>query len=157
MDLSGRLSSMPFSDLLGIEVTEAADGRATGTVAMREELSSVAGTTIAHGGVTYALADTVGGAAVISQTVDVAPTIDMRIDYVAPATTDLFATAEVVRLGGSVGVADVDIHDADDQRVATARGVYKTGGDRRDTPWSDSRGASPDGNGDPGPGDERAD
>lgn len=137
MDLSERFSSMPFADLLGIEVTAAANGYAEGYVPMREDLSSVAGGTIAHGGVTYALADTIGGAAVISRTEDVAPTIDMRIDYVAPATTDILAAADVVRLGGSVGVADVEVRDADDDLVATARGVYKTGGDSEGTPWRD--------------------
>lgn len=135
MDLSERFSSMPFADLLGIEVTTVADGYAEGRVHMREDLSSVEGTTIAHGGVTYALADTVGGAAVISRTLDVAPTIDMRIDYVSPATSDLYAAADVVRLGGSVGVADVRVRDATDDLVATARGVYKTGGDSEGTAW----------------------
>lgn len=126
---------MPFAELLGIEVTGADDGHAEGRVEMRAELSSVTGGRIAHGGVAYALADTVGGAAVISLTEDVAPTIDMRIDYVTPATDDLYATADVVRLGGSVGVADVDVTDADDHHVAVARGVYKTGGDGIDSPW----------------------
>ena len=149
MDLAARLSSMPFADLVGIEVTEAEGGHAEGTVAMREDLSSVAGTTIAHGGVTYALADTVGGAAVISQTIDVAPTIDMRMDYLAPATADLVATADVVRLGGNVAVADVEVADVDGQRVATARGVYKTGGTGRGTPWSGGELAAYDGDVDP--------
>mgnify|MGYP000471764399 CR=1 FL=1 len=135
MDIADRFTAMPFADLVGVEVTEAADGHAAGTVEMRPELSSIAGRTVAHGGVTYTLADTVGGAAVISRTLDVAPTIDMRIDYVSPATTDLFAEAEVLRLGGNVGVADVEVTDEDDQRVATARGVYKTGGTGDGTPW----------------------
>jgi uncharacterized protein (TIGR00369 family) len=135
MELPEVFSSMPFAELLGIEVTAAADGHAEGRVEMREELSSVKGGRIAHGGVTYALADTVGGAAVISLTEDVNPTIDMRIDYITPATDDLSAEAEVVRLGGSVGVADVDVTDAEGHHVAVARGVYKTGGDGSDTPW----------------------
>jgi len=137
MDLSEVFSGMPFAELLGIEVTHAADGEAAGRVEWRDELSSIKGGRIAHGGVAYSLADTVGGAAVISLTEDVAPTIDMRIDYVTPATDDLTAEASVVRLGGSVGVADVDVHDADGHHVAVARGVYKTGGDRSDTPWAD--------------------
>jgi len=135
MDLPERFSTMPFADLVGVEVTHAADGHAEGTVAMRAELSSIPGQMIAHGGVTYTLADTVGGAAVISRTLDVAPTIDMRIDYVSPATTDIYAEAEVLRLGGNVGVADVLVTDADDHTVATARGVYKTGGTGEGTPW----------------------
>lgn len=135
MDVTTVFEYMPFTNLVGIDVTEAADGYAEGRVEMREELSSVPGGDVAHGGVTYSLADTVGGAAVISLTEDVTPTIDMRMDYLAPATDDLSAEAEVVRLGGSVAVASIEVWDADDHHVATARGVYKTGGDSDDTPW----------------------
>lgn len=135
MDVTEIFSYMPFTELVGIELTEAADGYAEGHVEMREELSSVPGGSVAHGGVTYSLADTVGGAAVISLSEDVSPTIDMRMDYLSPATDDLFAEAEVLRMGGNVAVASIDVWDAEDHHVATARGVYKTGGDSADTPW----------------------
>ncbi|MFB6179943.1 MAG: PaaI family thioesterase [Halorientalis sp.] len=135
MDVSDLFSDMPFTNLLGIELTEAADGHAVGRVDMREELSSVPGGAVAHGGVTYSLADTVGGAAVISLNEDVSPTIDMRMDYLSPATDDLLAEADVLRMGGSVAVASIDVWDVEDHHVATARGVYKTGGDSQDTPW----------------------
>ncbi|MFD1586011.1 PaaI family thioesterase [Halorientalis brevis] len=140
MDVTEMFSYMPFTDLLGIELTEAADGYAAGRVTMREELSSVPGGDVAHGGVTYSLADTVGGAAVISLSEDVSPTIDMRMDYLAPATDDLVAEAEVLRMGGSVAVASIDVWDVEDHHVATARGVYKTGGDSENTPWLDGDG-----------------
>jgi len=137
MDVTEVFSYMPFTNLLGIELTDAADGYAEGHIEMREQLSSVPGGSIAHGGVTYSLADTVGGAAVITLSEDVSPTIDMRMDYLSPATDDLYAEAEVLRMGGSVAVASIDVWDAEDHHVATARGVYKTGGDSRDTPWVD--------------------
>ncbi len=137
MDVTEIFSYMPFTNLVGIEVTEAADGYAEGRVSMREELSSVPGGSVAHGGVTYSLADTVGGAAVITLSEDVSPTVDMRMDYLAPATDDLVAEAEVLRMGGSVAVASIDVWDVEDHHVATARGVYKTGGDSENTPWVD--------------------
>lgn len=137
MDVTTLFEHMPFTDLLGIEITTAEDGYAEGHVEMREELSSVPGGGVAHGGVTYSLADTVGGAAVISETMDVSPTIDMRMDYLSPATDDLYAEAEVLRMGGSVAVTSIDVWDEADHHVATARGVYKTGGDSRGTPWLD--------------------
>jgi uncharacterized protein (TIGR00369 family) len=142
MDVKEVFSYMPFTNLVGIDITAVDEGYAEGTVEMREELSSVPGGQVAHGGVTYSLADTVGGAAVISLTHDVAPTVDMRMDYLAPATDDLVAEAEVIRHGGSVAVASIDVYDADDHHVATARGVYKTGGDSEGTPWL--RGGSDD-------------
>ena len=140
MSVADLLNGMPFADHLGLEVVEAADGRAVVELPMYGELSSVPGRQIAHGGVTYALADTAAGAAVISLTQDVSPTIDMRIDYLAPAKTDLHASAEVIRQGSSVAMVRVEIEDADGTRVATAQGTYKTGGQGGENPWESKNG-----------------
>ncbi|MXR42570.1 hotdog fold thioesterase [Halobaculum sp. WSA2] len=128
MSVADLLNGMPFADHLGLDVVEAADGRAVVELPMRDELSSVPGRRIAHGGVTYALADTAAGAAVISLHHKPTPTVDMRMDYLAPATTDLRAEATVVRDGGSVATAEVTIEDVDGTHVADARGTFKTGG-----------------------------
>jgi uncharacterized protein (TIGR00369 family) len=127
MDVESFFEGMPFTDHVGIEITEVADGHAEGTVEMREELSWNADEVMAHGGVTFTLADTVGGAALVSVVDQPVPTIDMRIDYLEAGTGDLRAEADVVRVGGDVGTVDVEVFAADGSRVADARGVYKTG------------------------------
>jgi uncharacterized protein (TIGR00369 family) len=127
MDIEAFFESMPFADLLGVEVTAAEDGHAEGVLEMREELSWNADRLMAHGGVTFTLADTVGGAALVSLVDQPVPTIDMRIDYLEAGTGDLSAEADVVRRGSDVGVVDVDVYAEDDALVADARGVYKTG------------------------------
>jgi uncharacterized protein (TIGR00369 family) len=128
MDIEEFFETMPFADLLGVEVTEAEDGHAAGELAMREELSWNADRLMAHGGVTFTLADTVGGAALVSLVDQPVPTIDMRIDYLDAGSGDLYAEADVVRCGGDVGTVDVSVYAAeDDTLVADARGVYKTG------------------------------
>ncbi|MFC7215665.1 PaaI family thioesterase [Saliphagus sp. GCM10025308] len=127
MDIESFFEEMPFADLLGVEVTEAADGHAEGRLEMREELSWNADRLMAHGGVTFTLADTVGGAALVSEVDQPVPTIDMRIDYLSAGTGDLYAEADVVRCGGDVGVVDVEVYSEDDTLIADARGVYKTG------------------------------
>jgi uncharacterized protein (TIGR00369 family) len=128
MDIESFFEEMPFADLLGVEVTEATDGHAEGRLEMREELSWNADQLMAHGGVTFTLADTVGGAALVSLVEQPVPTIDMRIDYLDAGTGDLYAEADVVRCGGDVGTVDVDVYAAaDDTLIADARGVYKTG------------------------------
>lgn len=127
MDIAEFFETMPFADLLGVELTEAADGHAEGTVEMRPELSWNADREMAHGGVTYTLADTVGGAALVSLVDQPVPTIDMRIDYLEAGTGDLCAEADVLRCGGDVGVVDVVVTDADGAELADARGVDKTG------------------------------
>lgn len=143
MELTDIFNQMPFGKLLGIEVTEAADGYAEGKLPFSDDLRSNPYGEVAHGGATYALADTIGGAAVISLAQDVSPTIDMRIDYLAPVKSDLSATAEVIRHGSSVTLARVEIEDAEGTKVATAQGTYKTGGQGTETPWESKNGDGP--------------
>lgn len=135
MDVRAAFESMPFTDFFGIRVTEAVDGHAEGHLPFREEFRSSPTGSVAHGAVPYALCDTVGGAAAISLTESVTPTIDMRIDYLRPAMDDLFAQADVRRRGGAVVVVDVVAEDREGP-VATARGAYKTGANVGDTPWT---------------------
>ena len=135
MTVADLLNGLPFVQHMGIEVTEAAEGYAVAELELREQHTSVPDGPVAHGGVPYALADTAGGAAVISLHHRPTPTIDMRIDYHAPATDDLRAEAEVIRDGSAVASADVRIDDADGTHVASARGVFKTGGDSSG-PWA---------------------
>jgi uncharacterized protein (TIGR00369 family) len=128
MDVEAFFESMPFAELLGVELTTIDDGHAEGHIEMREDLSWNADRLMAHGGVTFTLADTVGGAALVSLVDQPVPTIDMRIDYLAAGTGDLRAEADVVRCGSDVGVVDVEVYAVEDETlVADARGVYKTG------------------------------
>ncbi len=136
MNVADRLSRMPFSEHLGIEVLEADAGYARGRLKLDDVHSSSRERFIAHGGVTYALADTIGGAAAISATLDVTPTIDMRIDYLAPANGDLLlAEAELRRNCGTVTTVEVEITDGDGEPIAVARGTFKTGGADGETAW----------------------
>lgn len=140
MSPEAALTEMPFAEHLGIDVLEAEDGRAVGKIALQPEHSSNPGGRIAHGGVTFSLADTIGAAAVMSESGTVTPTVDFRMDFLAPATDDLRAEAEVVRHGGSIAVSRVEIYaeDGENSHVATAHGTYKTDGKGTDdTPWTD--------------------
>lgn len=140
MDLTDVFSRLPFVELLGIEVTHAEDGVAEARLPMTDVISSNPGRQIAHGGATFALADTVGGAAVMSLVLIPTPTVDMRIDYLEPVTDDIVARGEVVRRGNTTAVVDVSVKEATDRdsdaeegdegrEVARARGVYKLGVD----------------------------
>lgn len=138
MDLRDLFNAMPFARHLGIELTAASDGHATGHIDLADHHHSTPDRAVAHGGVSYALADTVGGAAVMARALKPTPTIDMRIDYLAPTTgARIEATGDLVRFGDSVATADVTVTDGDGNRVAEARGTYKTGGGNGETPWSD--------------------
>ncbi|MFB6154374.1 MAG: PaaI family thioesterase [Haloferacaceae archaeon] len=127
MDVEAFFEEMPFADLLGIELTAVSDGHAEGRLDLREDLSWHPERLLAHGGVTFSLADTVGGAALVSLVERPVPTVDVRVDYLEPGRGSLRAAADVARLGGEVGVVDVDVTDGDGNPVAAVRGVYKTG------------------------------
>jgi uncharacterized protein (TIGR00369 family) len=138
-DHPSGISSNPFADMIGIELVTMDDGTATAELEMRTELSSNEDTFIAHGGATYTLADHAGGAAAISLGHWPVPTIDMRIDYLAPVTDDLRAEAEVIREGRSVVSVDVDVKTPADGHVATTRGLYKISGSSGKNPWTEGR------------------
>lgn len=127
MNVEAFFERMPFANRVGVDVTEAEDGHAEGHVELTDELSWNTEEVVAHGGVTFTLADVVGGAAFASLVDQPAPAIDMRIDYLERGTGDLHAAADVSRLGDHVGTVDIEVYIDDDTRVAEARGVYKTG------------------------------
>ena len=135
-DFTALFDRLPFNDHLGIELLSAEDGHAVGRLELEDVHSSDPETFVAHGGVTYALADTVGGAAAVSANLAVTPTVDMRIDYLAPATGGtLRAEADLVRDGDSVAAVEVDVTDDEGTAIAAARGTYKTGGGEGASAW----------------------
>lgn len=123
------INGMPATETFGMEITAAEDGRATAELPVQEKLCFDTGdVAILHGAATFALADNAGAAAVMSHFADPQPayTIDLRIDYLDAARSDLTAEAEVLRYGSVVGVADVVVEDADGNAVAVARGTYRS-------------------------------
>ncbi len=117
---------IPFNVYLGIRLPSLSPGAATLVMPYRPELVGNPFVPALHGGTISALADTAGGAAVFSaiEPGDRVSTIDVRIDYLRPAAlVDCIAVAEVVRLGGRVGVARVRVwqHPAGPNVSAEAR------------------------------------
>ena len=55
------------------------------------------------------------------------PTINLRVDYLRPATgAYLDAHATVRRRGRTIGVVDIDVLDDEDRLCAVGRGTYST-------------------------------
>lgn len=86
-----------------------------------------------HGGIAASLIDTAGGLSVHATLDDPlesgVATIDLNVSYLRPARGDLVATAEVVRIGSTVGVATVDVEstvpDGNQETVAVGRGSFR--------------------------------
>ena len=106
------LESHGFLSWLGIELESAEPGRVVLTLPHREQFTNP-GSKAVHGGITASLVDNAAGAAV--RTMLAVPedtphaTTDLDISYVRPATGDLRAEADVLRVGESVGVVRIDV------------------------------------------------
>ncbi len=89
----------PFSQLIGINYLTLADGKCKASLQVRQHLLNPLG--IAHGGVTFALADsTCGGAALSALGKPTLVTQDLQIRYHGPARMgEIVAKAEVVHFG----------------------------------------------------------
>jgi uncharacterized protein (TIGR00369 family) len=127
--LQHELAHPPFHALLGPQAV--AVDIETGTVVIRLPYSPTfrraADSEHIHGGVIAALIDMAAHAAVAVQTGRMAPTVDLRIDYLRPAPGgDLIATARVLRLGRAIARADVEVTGPGTQPYAVGRGTFST-------------------------------
>jgi uncharacterized protein (TIGR00369 family) len=92
---------------------------------MRPEFERRAGTGQYHGGAIAALIDIAGDYALVMKVGGGVPTINFRVDFMRPATnTALTATATTRRLGRTIAVVDIDVHDDNGKLCAVGRGTY---------------------------------
>ena len=121
---------IPFNKWVGIQLLEIERGRLTARVPFRDVLIGDPTRPAIHGGVISTLVDTVGGGAVFTlvqaHTGDKVATIDLRVDYLLPGRpADLFAEAQVIRVGNRVGVASIEVtQEGAEGPIAVGKGVY---------------------------------
>ena len=100
-----------FNDWLGLEVEEFGDGRVVLSVEY-EEFKRNPGDVL-HGGVTATLIDVAGGMAIGSTEAggdEFRATTNLTVNYLRPITDTATATAEVVRIGTSNAISQVEVH-----------------------------------------------
>ena len=126
------IQAIPHSRALGMEVTHVGEGRAE--IAMDYDTRFVGdpATGVIHGGAVSALMDTCCGAAALSHPANggTTATIDLRIDYMRPATPGqrIRAEAECYHVTRSVAFVRARATDDDaDRPVAAATGTFTTG------------------------------
>lgn len=127
------IEAIPHSRALGMTLTEIGDGTATIELPYSEELIGDPATKVIAGGAVSALMDTCCGAAVMAHPANPGgtATIDLRIDYMRPATPGqtVITTATCYHVTRSVAFVRAVTHDADrDNPVATASGAFTVEG-----------------------------
>jgi uncharacterized protein (TIGR00369 family) len=131
---------IPFNAVLGLRIDKLAASGVSGHLAMRPELIGHFAHQRLHGGVISATLDAMAGLAVMAaigaRHLDEAPaerlrrfgklgTIDLRIDYLRPATGARFQLrGEVLRLGSRVATTRMQFTDAEDKLLATGSAAY---------------------------------
>lgn len=127
------IEALPFSKALQMRLEHMAEGRAEISMPYAKELVGDPATGVIHGGAVSALMDTCGGAAVMShpQTKSATATLDLRIDYMRPATPGdrITARAHCYHVTRSVAFIRAEAFDADETRpVAAATGAFTVAG-----------------------------
>ena len=119
------LATVPYAELLGIELEDVAPGTATLGLPVRRELTQNHG--VVHGGAVASLIDSAMAFAIIPL---LAPkervtTVDLTISYLRPVTGGrMRATAKVVRAGRRLIVVSAEVFDGQETLTATALSTY---------------------------------
>jgi len=119
------LKTVPFAQLLGIELLAASRGSATMRLMIRPELTQNYG--LLHGGAMASLIDTATAFAIVSQLTqpEKFTTVDLTVNYLK-AVTEGSATCEarVVRAGRRLLTLSAEVHDDGGNLAAIAVSTY---------------------------------
>ena len=123
-----RLLGRGFAEFIGVRLIELEEGFCRLRLPFKPELSR--GDELIHGGVIAALIDKAGTAAAWSYA-DIGAdargaTIALSVNYLSGAAScDLIAEGRVVRRGGTITVADVEVKSAAGDLIAKGPVTYK--------------------------------
>jgi uncharacterized protein (TIGR00369 family) len=126
-ELEARLRNAPFNAWMDLRVLALDEDAIEIGLTWKPEMVSNTEMKVVHGGVLGALIDTAADFAIAAKLGRAVPTVDLRIDYHLPARPgNLKARARIVRLGGTLAVAEAEVFDGEGRMVASGRGTYFT-------------------------------
>ncbi len=117
--------TVPFLQLIGMELVDLKDGEATVKLEMRDALRQPHG--LLHGGATASVIDTAMAFAVVTRLTESekASTVDLTVHYLRPVVDgEIVCTAKVVRSGKRVFTVSADVSNEKGKLIATALSTY---------------------------------
>ena len=122
---------IPFNKLMGLKLVEAKAGEAVMRFDFRPELIGNYELGILHGGVISAALDVIGAGAVLSAFLEEGPllsigTVDLRVDYLRPASGAFFTcTANVMRPGRILASTRMELTNDGGKLCAIGTAIYR--------------------------------
>lgn len=123
-DLGSLFAMTELHRNLGVAIERAPGGvKLSGSVA--PAFSRMEGAPFLHGGVVATLLDSASTFALIAETGRVWATVDMRVDYLRPASLEgVEVVATVLRAGGTIGRTQAELRDTSGKVCAIATGTF---------------------------------
>jgi uncharacterized protein (TIGR00369 family) len=123
--IASLLRRIAFNKHLGMRLVRMHPDGVTISCAIRQELLNAAG--VLHGGVTATLADVAVGMAVVRDMrgARAITTVEMKVNYLRAVTgRKILARSRLVRVGSTLAIGKVDLHDDQGRLVAIALVTY---------------------------------
>ena len=117
--------TIPFVQLVGMELVDLKAGEATVKLKMRDELRQPHG--LLHGGATASVIDTAMAFAVATRLAEgeKASTVDLTVHFLHPVTAGgIVCTAKVVRAGKRILTVSAEVFNDEGKLIATALSTY---------------------------------
>ena len=119
-----RLMAIPAVQTFGYRVEELSPGRAVIVAPYDTSLDGIF--ECFHGGLLATLADSTGATAALTVAGAESPmtTTDLSIRFLAPCRTDARATAQIIKAGRTLVIAEINIHDMTGRHIAVSQASY---------------------------------
>lgn len=120
-----RMSRIPALHFLGVRLVGLEPGRARLHLPFRQEFCNSMG--MLQGGFITAVADAAGGLAALTTVPSgwVAPTIELKLNFLEPVRSSVVATGTVLRSGSHVAVSYVEVHLEDGTLAAAGIATFR--------------------------------